>query len=47
LFVWPNASNQHLATLAALSRPLCDADFVQRLRRTLDVETTYSLLANA
>jgi PTS system nitrogen regulatory IIA component len=42
-----NAGNQHLATLAALSRPLRDADFVQRLRRAPDAETTCRLLANA
>ena len=31
-----NAGSQHLATLAALSRPLRGADFVQRLRRARD-----------
>jgi PTS system nitrogen regulatory IIA component len=42
-----DAGNQHLATLAALSRPLRDAEFVQRLRRAADAEATYTLLANA
>ena len=42
-----DAGNQHLATLAALSRPLRDADFVHRLRRAADAEATYTLLANA
>ena len=42
-----NAGNQHLATLAALSRPLRDAEFVQRLRRAADTATIYTLLASA
>jgi PTS system nitrogen regulatory IIA component len=41
-----NAGNRHLATLAALSRPLRDADFVQRLRRAPDADAVYKLLAN-
>ena len=41
-----NAGSQHLATLAALSRPLRGADFVQRLRRARDSEAVYKLLAN-
>ena len=42
-----NASNQHLATLAALSRPLRDATFVQRLRTAPDADALHRLLANA
>ena len=42
-----NAGNQHLATLAALSRPLRDATFVQRLRQAPDADALYRLLANA
>ena len=42
-----NAGNQHLTTLAALSRPLRDAEFVQRLRRAPDAGSTYKLLASA
>ena len=41
-----DAGNQHLATLAALSRPLRDAEFVQRLRRAADAETVYKLLTS-
>ena len=37
--------NQHLATLAALSRPLRDAAFVQRLRQAPDAVGLYRLLA--
>jgi PTS system nitrogen regulatory IIA component len=42
-----DAGNQHLAALAALSRPLRDATFVQRLRQAPDAEALYQLLANA
>jgi len=42
-----NAGNQHLTTLAALSRPLRDAGFVQRLRQAPDAETMHRLLATA
>lgn len=42
-----NASTQHLATLAALSRPFRDAAFVHRLRQAQDAKSTYSLLSNA
>jgi nitrogen PTS system EIIA component len=42
-----NAGNQHLATLAALSRPLRDATFVQQLRKAPDADALHSLLANA
>ena len=41
-----NAGSQHLAMLAALSRPLRDAEFVQRLRRAPDTATIYKLLAS-
>jgi len=37
--------NQHLATLAALSRPLRDAAFVQRLRQAPDAGAVHRLLA--
>ena len=42
-----NAGNQHLATLAALSRPLRDSTFVQRLRNAPDADALHRLLANA
>ena len=42
-----DAGNKHLATLAALSRPLRDAAFVQRLRQASDAEAVYALLENA
>jgi PTS system nitrogen regulatory IIA component len=42
-----NGGNQHLATLAALSRPLRDAAFVQRLRRAQDAGAVHKLLAGA
>lgn len=41
------ASAQHLATLAALSRPLRDEAFVQRLRRAPDAAALHRLLAGA
>ena len=40
-----DGSNQHLATLAALSRPLRDAAFVQRLRQAPDAAALHSVLA--
>jgi PTS system nitrogen regulatory IIA component len=40
-----DAGSQHLATLAALSRPLRDAAFVQRLRQASDAEAVHALLA--
>ena len=40
------ASNQHLATLATLSRPLRDDAFVQQLRRAPDAAALYKLLAS-
>jgi PTS system nitrogen regulatory IIA component len=42
-----SAGNQHLATLAALSRPLRDDAFVQRLRQASDAEALHRLLADA
>ncbi len=39
--------NQHLATLAALSRPLRDAAFVQRLRQAPDAAAVHRLLAES
>ncbi len=39
-----NGGNQHLATLAALSRPLRDAAFVQKLRSAPDVAAVHRLL---
>jgi len=41
------ASAQHLATLAALSRPLRDEAFVQRLRRAPDPVALHRLLVGA
>jgi nitrogen PTS system EIIA component len=40
-----DGGNQHLAMLAALSRPLRDAAFVQRLRRASDAAALHALLA--
>jgi PTS system nitrogen regulatory IIA component len=42
-----NGSNQHLATLAALSRPMRDAAFVRRLRQAPDATALYEVLASA
>ena len=42
-----NGSNQHLATLAALSRPMRDPAFVQRLRQAADATALYGVLATA
>jgi PTS system nitrogen regulatory IIA component len=42
-----DAGSQHLATLAALSRPLRDAAFVQRLRQASDAVAVHALLAGA
>jgi PTS system nitrogen regulatory IIA component len=42
-----NSGNQHLATLAALSRPLRDATFVQQLRRAPDADALHRLIADA
>jgi PTS system nitrogen regulatory IIA component len=40
-------ANHHLATLAALSRPLRDEAFVQRLRQAPDAGALHGLLASA
>jgi nitrogen PTS system EIIA component len=40
-----NGGNQHLATLAALSRPLRDPTFVQRLRQAQDAPALHRMLA--
>ena len=40
-----DGSNHHLATLAALSRPLRDAAFVQRLRQVPDAAAAHRMLA--
>lgn len=46
LLLTPEASGaQHLATLAALSRPLRDEAFVQRVRRAPDAAALHALLA--
>ncbi|HTI81354.1 MAG TPA: PTS sugar transporter subunit IIA [Acetobacteraceae bacterium] len=42
-----NGANDHLATLAALSRPLRDDVFVQRLRTAPDAAALHRLLASA
>jgi nitrogen PTS system EIIA component len=42
-----NVGNQHLATLAALSRPLRDEAFVRRLRQASDAEAVHALLESA
>jgi PTS system nitrogen regulatory IIA component len=42
-----NAGNQHLATLAALSRPLRNEAFVQKLRQAPDADALHKLLAGA
>ncbi len=41
-----NAGNQHLATLAALSRPLRNEVFVRRLRQAPDEAALHELLVN-
>jgi PTS system nitrogen regulatory IIA component len=43
----PDNGNQHLATLAALSRPLRDAGFLQRLRQASDAPALHALLVGA
>jgi PTS system nitrogen regulatory IIA component len=42
-----NVGNQHLATLAALSRPLRDEGFVRQLRQAPDAEAVRVLLESA
>jgi PTS system nitrogen regulatory IIA component len=39
-----NGGNQHLATLAALSRPLRNAGFMQKLRQASDAAAVHQLL---
>ena len=46
LLLTPASDNQHLATLAALSRPMRNADFVQRLRQAADATALYAMLAS-
>ena len=46
LLTQANGGNQHLATLAALSRPLRDAAFVQKLRQAPDAAAVHRLLAS-
>jgi PTS system nitrogen regulatory IIA component len=41
-----NIGNQHLTTLATLSRPLRDEAFVRRLREAPDAPALYALLAS-
>jgi PTS system nitrogen regulatory IIA component len=41
-----NTGNQHLTTLATLSRPLRDQAFVRRLREAPDAPALYALLAS-
>jgi len=43
----PDNGNQHLTTLAALSRPLRDAGFLQRLRQASDAPALHALLVGA
>lgn len=42
-----NNGNQHLATLAALSRPLREPTFVRKLRGARDAAAVHTLLAGA
>jgi PTS system nitrogen regulatory IIA component len=42
-----NGGNEHLATLAALSRPLRDEAFVRRVRQAPDAKALHSLFASA
>ena len=42
-----NGGNEHLSTLAALSRPLRDDGFMQKLRAAADAPAVYRLLASA
>ena len=47
LLLTPASNNQHLATLATLSRTLRDDGVVRRLRHALNVQEVYQILANA
>ncbi len=42
-----NGGNQHLATLAAVSRPMRNAAFVQKLREAQDAAAVHRVLAGA
>ena len=42
-----NGGNQHLASLAAVSRPMRDGAFVQRLRYAADPAAVHAVLASA
>jgi PTS system nitrogen regulatory IIA component len=46
LLTQANGSNQHLATLAAVSRPMRDAALVQKLRQAPDAAAVHRLLAS-
>jgi nitrogen PTS system EIIA component len=45
LLIPANAGKEHLATLAALARPLRDQTLLQRLREAANVDALYDLLA--
>jgi PTS system nitrogen regulatory IIA component len=47
LLLTPTTGNEHLATLAALSRPLRDQRFLERLRTAADADAVHRLLVNA
>ncbi len=47
LLTQANGGNQHLATLAAVSRPMREAAFVQKLRQAPDAAALYRLLQSA
>jgi PTS system nitrogen regulatory IIA component len=47
LLTQANGGNQHLATLAAVSRPMREAAFVQKLRQASDAAALYRLLQSA
>jgi len=47
LLTQANGSNQHLATLAAVARPMRDAMFVQKLRDAEDAAAVHRVLAGA
>jgi nitrogen PTS system EIIA component len=47
LLTQANGGQQHLASLAALSRPMREAAFVQRLRQAPDAEALHLLLQSA
>jgi PTS system nitrogen regulatory IIA component len=47
LLTQANGGNQHLATLAAVSRPMRDAAFVQKLREAPDAAAAHRVLARA